>query len=135
MLIKMFCANERKKRLHEHCSRTILKHRWDKTGQNRTKRPKFELKNMNTIITEIGFRLSKMGYSGLSGWAREQGYGDDLVRKAVYRWQDRQDGLPRGETAVILTKLSVLMGEPITPVLKPYFKAKRGKTKEVIEYA
>ena len=84
---------------------------------------------MSNIINKIGFELSRLGYGGLSNWAREQGYKVSTTRNALYRWENRTKGLPRGRTAVILMKLTRLIDEPVSPALESYFKSKNLKGK------
>lgn len=77
---------------------------------------------MSKIISILSFELSTLGYGGLNDWARKRGYAASTVKNAVLRWKDRQIGMPRGKTAVILISLSKELGRPVIPVLSPYFK-------------
>jgi len=62
-------------------------------------------------------------------WARENGYDPNALRQMLFQWENRADGHPGGDRALMAIELSVAIGKPIFPAIKTQVEAMIAKNR------
>jgi len=72
--------------------------------------------------------LERKGYT-VTDWARGNGYSPNAVFQMLWQWEDRQDGHPGGQRALMALDLSLAIGEPIFPSIETQVHAMIAKNR------